>query len=198
MRVRLSVLLLLGKVVRLLPRWCRLLRLEPVAALQPLALDLVGRATSRPRSFGRCQRQWIRKQSDVRPAGRDHVTAVVGKEAHYPRGKAMFGVDDRCSLPAGAAVRRGFSSSIARRHCVNLPRHGSPSETQASPCFHPSSGVRHDRSRRRISAPSPADALGSTNRPPGPGTARRCRTDDWRLNDLDHRVQIRLLCGQQQ
>jgi len=79
-RVRLSVLLLLGKVVRLLPRWCRLLRLEPLAALQPLALDLVGRATSRPRSFGRCQRQWIRKQSDVRPAGRDHVTAVVGKE----------------------------------------------------------------------------------------------------------------------
>ena len=44
MRVRLSVLLLLGKVVRLLSCWCRLLRLEPVAALQFLALDLVGRA----------------------------------------------------------------------------------------------------------------------------------------------------------
>jgi hypothetical protein len=65
-----------------------------------------------------------------------------------------------------------------RQMIVILPKYGSPSETPASLCFRPSSGVRRARSIRRISAPSLADDLGSTDPFPGLGTARPCPTGD--------------------
>lgn len=131
MRVRLSVLLLLRKVIRLLSRWRRLLRLESLATLQPLALDLVGCAPAAPvwsadddgsvseahpvadRLMPRPSRRGDRQRPRTPPPSRrDNVRSV-----------------DRCGLrPTGSAIGRDFSGQRQGGMASISPHMGHPAK----------------------------------------------------------------------